>query len=96
MSTRFHYVCFNGFEIGDRHGLEELQASVLLHRGKYLGRTLLSACLILHLTEQLCTDGAVCWKKVLKVVLNNYASFHNIKSTFNQDLGGIIQRIVVF
>lgn len=35
-----------------------------------------------------CTDGAMWSKKQLQVVLNSYASFRNIKSTFNQDLAG--------
>lgn len=83
-----------GKRMWDSCGLESPEASLLFRRGICLGRTLLSTCSVLHLIVEL-YSWVVWWKckKLVEIFLHNYALFHNIKSTFNQGLWRIIQRI---
>lgn len=88
-----HFVTCVGKRTWDSCVLEEPEASLISQ--KNLFRKDLAFNLFCPVSDSGAMSSLVVWWKCKKLVeiLHNYALFHNIKSTFNQGLWGIIQRI---
>lgn len=88
-----HFVTCVGKRTWDSCVLEEPEASLISQ--KNLFRKDLAFNLFCPVSDSGTMSSVVVWWKCKKLVetLHNYALFHNIKSTFNQGLWGIIQRI---